>query len=166
MRTEFRKAIVPREIRSLMAFDRKIFPRSDLFDAAYWRTCVSYWMFVDGIKAGCCAFEEHADFRDDLDPEGVNPQRKGSLYICSTGLLPKFQGQGFGALLKSWELAYARYHGFSRVVTNMRSRNTAIIRLNQKFGFRIIRTTPGYYADPADATVVMELKLRPALFTR
>jgi ribosomal protein S18 acetylase RimI-like enzyme len=159
MNTEFRRAVIPREIRSLMAFDRKVFPRSDLFDAAYWRTCVSYWMLVDGIKAGCCAFEEHADFRDDLDPEAANPPRKGSLYICSTGLLPKFQGKGLGTLLKSWELAYARYHGFTRVVTNMRSRNTAIIRLNRQFGFRVVRTSPGYYSSPADSTVVMELKL-------
>ena len=159
MKTEFRRAVVPREIRSLMAFDRKVFPRSDLFDAAYWRICVSYWMLVDGIKAGCCAFEEHADFRDDLDAKAANPPRKGSLYISSTGILPKFQGKGLGALLKSWQLAYARYHGFSRVVTNMRRRNSAIIRLNRKFGFRVVRTTAGYYSAPADSTLVMALKL-------
>lgn len=159
MKTEFRKAVLPDEIRSLMAFDRKVFPPSDLFDAAYWRSCVSYWMLIDGIKAGCCAFEEHVDFRDDCNAEAANPPRKGSLYICSTGILPKFQGKGLGTLLKSWELAYARYHGFTRVVTNMRSRNDAIIRLNRKFGFQVVRTTPGYYSDPPDSTVVMVLKL-------
>ncbi len=157
MKTEFRRTVVPREIRSLMAFDRRVFPRSDLFDAAYWRTCVSYWMFVDHVKAGCCAFEEHVDFRDNL--ECPNPPRQGSLYICSTGILPEFQGKGLGVLLKAWELAYARYHGFTRVVTNMRSRNAAIIRLNRKFGFRVVRTTDGYYSGPADSTLVMELKL-------
>ena len=158
MRTEFRKAAVPREIRSLMTFDRKVFQKSDLFDAAYWRTCIAYWMIVDGIKVGCCAFEEHVDFRDD-DTGGVNPTMKGSLYICTTGILPKFRGRGFGDLLKSWELAYARYHGFTRVVTNMRSRNSAIIKLNRKFGFRVIRTASRYYSDPSDSTIVMERRL-------
>jgi len=158
MKTEFRKAAMPREIRSLMAFDRKVFRQSDLFDAAYWRTCVAYWMIVGRVKVGCCAFEEHADFRDD-ETGGINPPRKGSLYISTTGILPKFRGQGFGELLKSWELAYARYHGFTRVVTNMRSRNAAIIKLNRKFGFRVIRTAPRYYSDPSDSTIVMELRL-------
>jgi ribosomal protein S18 acetylase RimI-like enzyme len=159
MKTEFRKAVVPHEIRSLMAFDRKVFPQSDLFDAAYWRTCVAYWMIVDGVKVGCCAFEEHVDFKEDADTGRVSPSRNGSLYICTTGILPRFRGLGLGNLLKSWELSYARHHGFKRVVTNMRSRNTTMIELNRKFGFRTVRTIAGYYSDPKDSTVVMELRL-------
>jgi len=158
MRTEFRKAVLPGEIRSLMAFDRKVFPPSDLFDAAAWKTYESYWMFVDGVKVGCCAFEKHVDFQEDV--RGVNVPRKGSLYISSTGILPKFQSQGLGALLKCWEIAYARHHGFTRIVTNTRKRNLTMIKLNRKFGFRVVRTTPCYYSDPADSTVVMELLLR------
>jgi ribosomal protein S18 acetylase RimI-like enzyme len=155
MKTEFRKARPAAEIRSLMAFDRKVFPPSDLFDADYWKACVVYWLIVDGVKVGCCAFEEHVDFQDDLS-DG-NPPQKGSLYIASTGILPKFQGQGLGTLLKSWQICYARHHGFKRIVTNTRSRNSAMLILNQEFGFRIIRTSRGYYSDPADSTVVMEL---------
>jgi ribosomal protein S18 acetylase RimI-like enzyme len=145
MKTEFRKANPAAEVRSLMAFDRKMFPPTDLFDADYWKTCVVYWLIVDGVKVGCCAFE-------------VDPRRKRSLYIASTGILPKYQGKGFGALLKSWEVAYARSHGFTRIVTNTRSRNKAMIRLNRKFGFRVVRKIPRYYSDPTDSTVVMELR--------
>ncbi len=83
----------------------------------------------------------------------------GSLYISTTGILPKFQGKGFGQLLKCWEIAYARHNGFTRIVTNTRKRNRSMIALNRKFGFRIIRTTPRYYSDPTDSTVVMELTL-------
>jgi ribosomal protein S18 acetylase RimI-like enzyme len=158
MRTEFTRAVLPGEIRTLMAFDRKVFPRSDLFDAAAWKTYESYWMFVDGVKVGCCAFEKHVDFQEDVG--GVNIPRKGSLYISSTGILPEFQSQGFGALLKCWEIAYARRHGFTRIVANTRKRNRPMIRLNRKFGFRVIRATPRYYSDPSDSTVVMELLLR------
>src|SRR5713101_5260920 len=63
MNTEFRKAVVPDEIRSLMAFDRRVFPRPDRFDSAYWNICEPYWMIVDGVRVGCCGFERHVDFR-------------------------------------------------------------------------------------------------------
>jgi ribosomal protein S18 acetylase RimI-like enzyme len=158
MKTEFRKAIPAAEIRSLMAFDRKVFPPSDLFDADYWKACVVYWLIVDGVKIGCCAFEENVDFQDDR-AGGINPPCKGSLYIASTGILPKFQGKGFGTLMKSWQICYARHHGFKRIITNTRSRNTAMVSLNRKFGFDIVRTTPRYYSDPSDGTAIMQLLL-------
>ncbi len=159
MRTEFRKAVLPRELRSLQAFDRKVFRKSDWFPADYWRMCESYWLLVDGVKAGCCAFQKHVDFQEDLRGDGLNPAVRGTLYISTTGILPKFQGRGFGQLLKVWQIAYARRHGFTRIVTNTRKRNASMIALNRKFGFRIVRTTPRYYSDPTDATVVMELAL-------
>jgi ribosomal protein S18 acetylase RimI-like enzyme len=162
MKTEFRQAELPKELRSLMAFDRKVFSEADIFPSAYWKACESWWMLVDGVKAGCCAFQRNIDFREDLEEEGWNPARNGSLYIATTGLLPRYQGLGLGPLLKAWQLAYARRHGFHRIITNTRKRNRRMIELNRKFGFRILRTTPGYYAEPSDATVVMEILLPKA----
>jgi GNAT superfamily N-acetyltransferase len=161
MTTEFRQALVPKELRSLTAFDRKVFSASDAFPASYWKECEAWWMFIDGRKAGCCAFLRDLDFQEDLSPTGENPAAKGCLYIATTGLLPKYQGQGLGVLLKAWEIAYGRRHGFTRIVTNTRRRNERMIELNQSFGFTILRTTPRYYAEPTDATVVMELILKP-----
>ncbi len=158
MKTEFRRAILPSELRSLAAFDRKVFP-SDYFSTDQWRTYESYWLLINERKVGCCAFEKHVDFADDLREDGLKPYREGSLYIASTGILPKLQGTGLGQLLKSWQIAYARLHGFSRIVTNTRKRNAAMLALNRKFGFRVVRVTPRYYARPTDATVVMELLL-------
>ena len=155
MRTEFRKAVLPRELRSLQAFDRKVFRSSDWVPADYWRQCESHWMLVDGVKTGCCAFQSHVDFQEDC-----NPPRPGTLYISTTGILPKFQSQGLGQILKAWQIAYARRNGFTRIVTNTRKRNTAMLALNRKFGFRVIRTTARYYSDPTDATVVMQLILK------
>jgi ribosomal protein S18 acetylase RimI-like enzyme len=160
MRTEFRPIDPRQEIRSLLAFDRKVFVPSDRFDKAYWQLLDSFWMLVGGVKVGCCAFERHVDFQEDLREDGLNPPLRGSLFIATTGVLPRFQGRGFGRLLKSWEVAYARYRGFDRMVTNTRSRNAAMISLNEAFGFRILRTTPAYYDGPQDAVVVMELDLR------
>jgi ribosomal protein S18 acetylase RimI-like enzyme len=159
MKTEFRKAVLPRELRSLLAFDRRIFSKSDRIALADWKTYESYWLLVDNKKVACCAFEEHVDFQGDLRDDANNSRRRGSLYIVTTGVLPRFQHMGFGKLLKSWEISYARHYGFTRIVANTRSRNAAMIALNEKFHFRVIRNTPKYYSDPTDSTVVMELLL-------
>jgi ribosomal protein S18 acetylase RimI-like enzyme len=159
METKFQIAVLHEDMRRLRAFDRKVFPRSDLFAVEDWKQYESYWMIVEGTTVGCCAFQPHVDFQDDLRKDGVNPGMKGSLYISSTGILPKYQGAGLGRLFKSWQVAYARYHGFHRIVTNTRKRNARMIGLNREFGFRILRTTPGYYSGPTDSTVVMELLL-------
>lgn len=196
MRTEFRRAILPDELRSLVTFDHKAFHEypNDWFDREYWLQCESWWLLIDGVKVGCCAFQSHLDFREDLDekwrpdaflknqeadllkaasgkrlavpifrpsrlPDDDHPRSQGSLYIATTGILPRFRRQGFGALLKTWQIAYARRNRFDRILTNTRKSNLAMIKLNQKFGFKIIRTTPRYYQDPIESTVVMELAL-------
>jgi ribosomal protein S18 acetylase RimI-like enzyme len=41
----------------------------------------------------------------------------------------------------------------------MRESNTRIIRLNNKFGFTARELVPGYYSEPEEAAVVMDLKL-------
>lgn len=148
MHTEFRKAVIPKEIRSLMAFDRKMFRKADLFTTMEWNEYESYWLLVDGVKAGCCSFDLEAD-----------PVRKRTLYITSTGILPKYRGRGLGRLMKCWEIAYARNRGYRRIITNSRKSNTAILALNREFGFRRVRSIPRYYSDPEEATVVMELML-------
>ncbi len=157
MRTEFRRAVLPRELTRLVAFDHKVFKKADWFRKADWERYENYWMIVDGIAVGCCGFEHHADF--DQEQES-SPRLRGSLHISTTGILPRFQGQGFGRLLKSWQIAYARHHHFTGIVTNHRASNRGMIKLNKAFGFRIIRRRKtNYYADPSEPTVVMELKL-------
>lgn len=159
MRTEFIRAVLPRERQSLIAFDHAVFPKSDWFEPDQWKEYKSFWMLVNGKNIGCCALAEDVDFQHDLRPSDV--RCRGSLYIASTGILPAFQGMGLGTVMKAWQVGYARYHGFTRIVTNTRKRNPAMIALNRKFGFRKIRTTPDYYGDPVEPTVVMELLLRP-----
>ena len=83
------------------------------------------------------------------------------ILVATTGILPRFQGKGFGHLLKCWQIVYAHHHGFTRIVTNHRKSNRPIIELNQKFGFKIIRQPKAqYFEDPPEPTVVMELRLR------
>ena len=117
-------------------------------------------MLIDDVKVGCCAFEKHVDFQQDQRDDGLNPRLAGSLYIATTGILPRFQGRGFGRMLKCWQIAYAWQNKFNRIVTNTRKRNKPMIHLNRRFNFEVIRVTPNYYSRPADSTVVMELRIK------
>jgi ribosomal protein S18 acetylase RimI-like enzyme len=149
LKISFKRADVRKEIRSLLAFDRKAFAAypGDWFEPADWESCEPWWMLLDGRKVGCCAFARHTP-------------RRGSLFISTTGILPGLQGKGLGRLLKCWQIAFARHHGFKRIVTNTRSSNQKMIELNRKFGFKTLRKLPRYYSDPVEATVVMALDLR------
>jgi len=152
MNVEFRKVDLPKDLRALVRMDHKIFPKADWFPPSYWKCCESYWLLVDGKRAGCCAFDLREDDR--------GPLPHGSLYIASTGILPSFQGCGMGRLMKAWQIAYARRNGFTRILTTTRRRNRPMIALNKAFGFRVARKIAGFYADPPDTALVMELRLR------
>jgi len=149
---------LPDELNRLVAFDHKVFGRADWFTKADWERYECYWMVVDGVAVGCCGFEHHVDFQEGQKNE--NPPLRGSLYISTTGIRPHLRRRGFGRLLKSWQIAYARRHGFTRVITNHRASNRHMIELNKQFGFKIIRRRKAiYYLDPDEPTVVMELKM-------
>ena len=158
MTLELRRAILPQDGQALWELDLEIFG-VDAFTPEDWLSLESYWVMVDGQVAGCAAFIRDADFQEDLSQDGGNSVQAGTLYIQSTGLRRAYRGQGLGNRVKAWQIEYARKNGFRRVVTNCRESNARMIRINEKFGFRVIRCTPGYYAD-GEATVVMELLLR------
>jgi ribosomal protein S18 acetylase RimI-like enzyme len=153
VRVEFAPAVLPDDLRRLMAFDRRVFPKADLFDADYWRQCESWWLLVEGVRAGCCALERNTD----LTATGERT-RPGCAYVATTGILPRFQGRGLGRLMKDWQIAWAMHNALRRLVGVTRKSNKAMIRLNRSCGFREVRTIPDYYAD--EAGIVMAIKLR------
>lgn len=128
----FRKATLPKEKVRLVAFDHWVFRRADWFDPDDWDSYESYWMVVNDRRVGCCAFERNVDF--EVDPDKDSGPRRGSLYLASMGILPDDQRKGYGERFKRWQIAWARRHGFTRIVTNCRRSNRPIIQLNQKFG--------------------------------
>jgi ribosomal protein S18 acetylase RimI-like enzyme len=158
MMLEFRRAVLPEDGPELWKLDVEIFGR-DAFAPEDWLSLESYWIVVDGQVAGCAAFIPDVEFQEDLRGDGENAAQSGTIYIQSTGLLRAYRGRGMGKRIKEWEIEYARRNGFRRIVTNCRESNAAMISINEKYGFRAIRSTPGYYED-GEATVVMELVLR------
>ena len=153
MNIEFLRATLPGDIPALVAMDAQIFAAypADLFTPDIWEDLDTYWMLADGQRIGCSAFVTNANA--DLHPA------PGCLYIMTTGILPEFQGRGFGTQQKAWQIAFARERHFTRIVTNTRESNARMIALNQKFGFRQIQLVPAFYPEPEEASVVMALDL-------
>lgn len=151
VRATIHKSVLPRDRDALVEFDCQVFG-SDAFAPEDWDDLESYWMLVNGKRVGCCAFKRDCDFD--------GKKRHGSLYIVSMGILPGYRGEGLGDGFKGWQIAWARRHGFTQIVTNSRQSNRPMIRLNEKYGFESIGNTPqGYYSQPAEPAVVMELIL-------
>ena len=155
MSIEFKRAVLPAELDDLLKFDHRIFGSfpDDLFEPQDWLSMQSFWMYVDEVRVGCCAFEHDTDY--DGQP------RMGCLYVASTGILPEFQGRGLGRKQKEWQIKYARDHGFSVIATNMRESNLRIRRINESVGFSFRCLHPDYYHDPDEAACVMEFRLVP-----
>jgi ribosomal protein S18 acetylase RimI-like enzyme len=143
------------ESKALVRFDKRVFG-ADCFAEEMWASYEAWWMTLGGRRVGCCAFERDVDFEGDEEKDG-DRRREGSLYIASTGILAEFRGCGLGKVMKAWQVAYARRLGYKRMVTNSRQSNEAMIALNRQFGFRKVRTVAGYYDEPKEGTVVMEL---------
>ena len=155
---EFQKAKLPDDVLSLRGMDVDLFG-DNAFDEAAWLNVEAYWILFYGRKAGCTAFISNTDFQEDIREDEQNVPEQGTVYILTTGLFPEYRGRGLGSSIKDWQIKYAKGRGFRRIVTNCRESGLAILHLNQKFGFKAVRTTPGYYSSPVEATVVMELLL-------
>jgi len=153
MNIEFKKAILPADLADLCAMDKRIFGKypGDLFTPEMWQEQEVYWMICDGKNIGCSSFLHHSDHDGTLQP--------GSLHIMTTGILPELQGRGFGEKQKTWQIEYARLHGFSRIITNTRQSNYRMIALNEKLGFKQILVVQDFYEEPAEPAIVMELQL-------
>jgi len=143
---DFRKAIIPDEIDALCEFDSRSFADhpADIFSKDDWKKYESYWMIVDGKKAGCAAFDE---------------TNRDELWVASTAILPEYRRQGLGRRFKRWQIDYAKSHGFARLGTVMRPSNTAINELNKEFGFKLRKMRPKLYSDPPEDGIEMELLL-------
>ena len=146
----------PDEMVLLCELDLAIFGEDDGFNSVdLWDGLATYLILADNKVVGSIAMRLHTDIAESYEADYLD--RPGSIYIVSTGILPKWQGKGIGAIAKSFEIDYARKLNFERIVTNARASNIRSIKLNQKFGFQIIRTIAKWHGD--EDAVVLELKL-------
>ncbi len=157
------RASVPKDARALALFDRKTFAKKeDWASPSYYleHELRSFWLLRNGKRIGACCLEHQATFSPVQDV--LSRRALGVLYITSTAILPKFQKIGFGALFKSWQIAYARSHGFLKIITNARKSNLASIHLNLKFGFVIVGESKHCYPN-GETGIIMELNIQNPL---
>lgn len=147
MNIQIVKADSEKEADMLALFDKLIFSRSDWFPPDNWRRLECFWLLVDGKQAGSIGM------RPDLDLISGGK----ILQIVTTGILPEFQGKGFGNFIKRWQVGHARMNGFRGMVTRARASNTRSIGLNKKFGFKATSRVPHFYGDPVEDAIVLEL---------
>lgn len=150
------------ELKKLAKLDLRMFNMEDAFGVDDWRECddgAIFWVLFRGRRIGSIAFGLNVEVGDSFKEEET--PSPGSLYLVSTALIPRYQGRGIGTFLKSWEIQWARKHGFDRICTNCRASNAGSLRLNKKFGFRVTGRKPRYYKKPVEDAIVLKLRLTP-----
>jgi GNAT superfamily N-acetyltransferase len=100
------------------------------------KDAITIYMFVGGKVAG----ETFGLPTDKLEEKLPNVIPSSSIIYCySTTLLPIYQGQGLGSILKAYWLGMLRAHGYTRVCSHATS--PAALKLAQMFG---VITGPQY----------------------
>jgi len=69
------------------------------------------------------------------------------------------RGKGFGDLLMNAVLEKAKDNAFPSIFLEVRSSNTAAIRLYEKHGFSTVRVRKNYYNYPVEDAIVMIINL-------
>jgi len=78
----------------------------------------------------------------------------GELHIQNVVTAPEFRRRGVAASLLHHVLERAGGQGFEAAFLEVRAGNGAAIALYQRFGFGIVSTRRGYYADGEDALLM------------
>lgn len=87
--------------------------------------------------------------------DGLGPwYGKECIYAFSTTILPKFQGKGYGKLLKAYCLGLWKESGYHYAVGH--ARNGASMKLQDFFGARIVKTFSNWYQTKEDYNLYVQ----------
>jgi len=84
---------------------------------------------------------EKLDELDDLLPGLQDWLNRDAIYVYGTTILPQYQNQRFGKILKAYFLGYVK-HKYKYVLGH--ARDNGSIKLNKAFGAEIIATEPNW----------------------
>lgn len=153
------RAKIPEETNALMRMDKTIFGNRDVGNRYFWDEIITeaWWVVVDGKRIGTTALQANSGMSLRVGTDC--PEEIGTLFVCSTGLLPKWHKLGIGTLVKAWQIAHARHEGYAKLLTCVRVSNQASIMLNQKLGFAVREVIEDFYSNPTEHAVVLELSI-------
>ena len=108
------------------------------------------WMFADGELVGE-SYGVPLATSDELF-EGLagltDEEKRGAIYCYSNTILPRFQGQGLGTILKAHWLGLVVGHGFRIVYGHARPGGSQA--LNAKFGAAFLESFPDWFGAGED----------------
>jgi GNAT superfamily N-acetyltransferase len=96
-----------------------------------------------------------------MSPDRDRVDGHGPTAVCVASYLrPAYRGRKLSRRFYEARIAWARIHGYRRIVTAHRLSNVASMRANQHFGFTEIQRVPHRWSDGVDEPeVVYELPL-------
>ncbi len=151
---EIKKAVLPRDLRTLERLDGLSFNYTDPIYKESWRKYQNYIVFVNKKPVGYVAVQPHMglySYKTD-----IHQKKHGSLHLTAIGIVPTFRKKGFGQLLVTWAITYAKIGKFTSINATSRKSNKPIINLVKKAGFKITREIKNFYPD-GETAVVEEL---------
>ncbi len=159
MHIEIKEAKLPDELHILLDSDRAIFG-NDAWGEEEWlvawkkKGLTCFWFFVKEVRAGFVVF---------LHNNWGNPKpwfyvrwRKKCVFIPKTGLFHNFQNRRLGNILKAFEITYAMEYNCTHIRTIVRRSNGTMIKINEKYGFKVVNKIPNYYQDPVETGRMFE----------
>jgi GNAT superfamily N-acetyltransferase len=121
--------------------------KTELWDAP---RSIFVWLFVNGELAGESYGVPLANWDEPIEGLSVltEHEKKGGIYCYSNTILPSFQKQGLGTILKAHWLGLAAGKGFDVVYGHARPGGSQV--LNAKFGALFLDTFPDWYGTGED----------------
>ncbi|HEY5593648.1 MAG TPA: ribosomal protein S18-alanine N-acetyltransferase [Nitrospiria bacterium] len=79
------------------------------------------------------------------------------LHLMNLSVHPSWRRMGIGEELARWTLSWAKENGARLATLEVRDSNTAAKGLYEKLGFKVAAVRHGYYREPREDAVIMNL---------
>ena len=135
------------DIAAVAQIEQRCF--SDPWSENSFRLCLSentdfFLLEADGVVCGYAVFDRT------LGNEGE---------LHNIAVAPEIRGKGLSRLLMDALVDSAKRNGVERVMLEVRASNEAAIALYTKYGFEKVGLRPGYYRNPTENAILMDLML-------
>lgn len=140
------RAFRPNDIDAVMAIERASFGRD-----AYDRN-----LFAEYARSSRVLFLLALDPRDALGYSlaCTSRQRSDLANLISIAIHPSARRRGIASLLLKSTIRRLKLRGVTRLTLMVRQSNTPALRFYERYGFRALRRSPGYYEDREDGLLM------------
>ena len=133
------------DIAEIVAIEQKCFadPWSEnAFRSSFNETTDIFVLEVDGRIGGFAVFDRILGTEAEVHIIAVDPD---------------LRGKGYSKLLMDAMIGSATQNGIVRIMLEVRASNEVAISLYAKYGFEKVGLRPGYYRNPVESAILMDL---------